>query len=153
MLARWFRQAWAPYYGPGGPGDAEADSKAASSPDRLPVCLVALDAAGEVAGTAAFRAESLASHGHLGPWLAALLVRPERRGRGIGTALVTAVEREARRLGFPRIYTGTGTAGGILERRGWRVVDRGTTLRSDVDVYALDLPGAGSMLEAQDTGI
>jgi len=139
VLARWFVGEWAPYYGPEGPGDAEADLKAASDRDRLPLCLVALDAAGEVTGTIALRAESVISHRHLTPWLAALLVAPERRRGGIGTALIAAVEDEARRLGFERIYTGTDVAAGLIERRGWRPLDTGATLTGPVKVYALDL--------------
>ena len=92
VLTRWFVEEWGPYYGPEGPGDAEADLRAANQRDQLPICLVALDAAGGVTGTVALRAESIASHRHLTPWLAALLVAPEHRRRGIGTALIAAIE-------------------------------------------------------------
>jgi predicted N-acetyltransferase YhbS len=40
----------------------------------------------------------------LTPWLAALFVVPEHRGRGIGTALVRRCEREAAMAGFARLY-------------------------------------------------
>ncbi|HEU4339068.1 MAG TPA: GNAT family N-acetyltransferase [Planctomycetota bacterium] len=39
----------------------------------------------------------------LSPWLAALLVWPERRGLGIGSQLVRALVAEAARLGIGRI--------------------------------------------------
>ena len=41
-LARWFVEAWAPYYGPGGPGDAEGDLAACRGRGALPICLVVL---------------------------------------------------------------------------------------------------------------
>ena len=37
VLARWFVEEWGPYYGPEGPGDAEADLRAASHRDQLPI--------------------------------------------------------------------------------------------------------------------
>ena len=86
----------------------------------------------------ALRAESIDSHRHLTPWLAALLVAPEHRRRGIGTALIAAIEDEARRLGHGRLYVGTDEAG-LVERRGWRAFDEGSTLRGTTKVYVLEL--------------
>lgn len=138
LLARWFVEEWGPYYGPEGPGDAEADLRAANDSGRLPICLVAFDASGGVTGTIALRAESIVSHRHLTPWLAALLVAPEHRRRGIGSALIEAIEDQARRLGHERLYVGTDEAG-LVERRGWRTIDKGSTLRGTTRIYALEL--------------
>lgn len=44
---------------------------------------------------------------HLYPWLAAMVVVPERRGQGIGSALVRAMLHEARALRFGRLWLGT----------------------------------------------
>ena len=102
-LVRWFVEEWAPYYCLDGHGDAEADLKSASDRDQLPICLVALDREGQLLGTIALKKESV-SHHHLSPWLAAFLVASEQRGRGIGSALIVALEHEARRLGYHCIY-------------------------------------------------
>ena len=139
VLAGWFVEEWEPYYGPEGAGDAEADLKAAAGRERLPICLAALDADGGVTGTIALKAESVDSHRHLTPWIAAFLVAPEKRRRGIGSALIEAVESEARRLGFERLHVATDTAIGLIEPRGWRAFDEAPTLRGTVKVYALDL--------------
>jgi len=139
VLVRWFVEEWGDYYGPGGPGDAEADLKAASYRDRLPVGLVAVDDNRQPLGTVALKAESVPSHRHLSPWLAALLVAPEHRQKGIGAALIAALEDEARRLGFEHLYTATDTASGLIERRGWRAFDQAPTLRGTVPVYVLRL--------------
>ena len=138
VLARWFLQEWAPYYGPSGPGDAESDLREAADPAHLPICLVATEG-DQPLGTIALKEGSVDSHRHLSPWLAAFLVASEHRRRGVGTALVSAVEQEARRLGFMRIYTATDAAMTLLERRGWRAVDEAPTLRGTVTVYVLDL--------------
>ena len=137
-LAAWFIEEWEPYYGPDGPGDAFADLAEARSADVIPICLVALDDDGRPLGTVALKERSV-SHQHLSPWVVALLVRPEARGRGVGSRLLASVEAEARRLGFERIYVATDTATSLLERRGWRAFDTAPTLRGDVGVFALEL--------------
>ena len=103
VLARWFVAEWGPWYGPGGDGDAEADLAACRVRDALPLCLVALGPGDVVLGTAALRDESVGSELGVGPWLAGLLVAPEHRGRGVGAALVAAIEGEAANLGFAAI--------------------------------------------------
>lgn len=140
MLERWFVEEWEPYYGTSGPGDARADLRAASDKNSLPICLVAVDAGGGPIGTIALKAESVASHRHLSPWVAAFLVAPDHRGRGIGTVLLAAAEKEARRLGFKSLYIATDVAVGLLERRNWYPLrERAPTLRGSVEVYVLDL--------------
>ncbi len=51
------------------------------------------------------------------PWLAAMVVVPDRRGQGIGSMLVQAMAREARALGFERLWFGT-DGPGFYERLG-----------------------------------
>ena len=134
-LVQWFIEEWAPWYGPGGDGDAEADLAACDSRDALPICLVALDGEGGVLGTASLRAESVGAELAPGPWLAAILVGKAHQGRAIGTALAAAIEDEARRLGFAAIYTSTDAAEGIMQRRGWQRIGTTMSLRGDVAVF------------------
>ncbi len=51
------------------------------------------------------------------PWMAAMVVVPERRGQGIGSLLVRALMREARAMGFERLWFGT-DGPGFYERLG-----------------------------------
>ena len=53
----------------------------------------------------------------LHPWLAAMVVVPERRGQGIGSMLVRAMAREAQGLGFEQLWFGT-DGPGFYERLG-----------------------------------
>jgi predicted N-acetyltransferase YhbS len=55
----------------------------------------------------------------LHPWLAAMVVVRERRGQGIGSALVRAMLDEARALGFRQLWFGT-DGPGFYERLGAR---------------------------------
>ena len=134
-LERWYIAEWMPWYGPDGAGDAKADLAACVSREALPICLLALNEDGALIGAAALKAESVGSELGVGPWLAAVLVDAAHRGRGVGRALVEAIEREAARLGFTAIYTSTDTAGRILERRGWRDVGEAQSLRGGVRIY------------------
>jgi GNAT superfamily N-acetyltransferase len=138
-LAKWFVEEWAPYYGPDGPGVAEEDLMAYCNRDQIPTALVAFDAESNVVGTAALKADSVGSELGQGPWLAAFLVGKHHRGKGVGTALVEAIEREACRLGFQTIYTSTDAAEGIYRRRGWRALNQVSSLRGPITVYKQDL--------------
>ncbi len=140
-LQKWFIDEWAPWYGPNGPGDAGGDLAACQSRDKLPICLVALSRDGDVVGTAALKTKSVGSEHGIGPWLAAVLVGKGYERRGIGTALVEAVEEEAARLGFRSIYTSTESARSIMERRGWQVFGTSQSLRGKVRIYQKRLSG------------
>jgi len=143
VLVRWFVEEWRPYYGPGGPGDAEADIAACRSRNALPICLVALDDDGALLGTVALRTDSVGSELGVGPWLAALLVARELRGQGIGTALVAALEDEARRLGYAAIYTSTDAAERLMRQRGWQAMGTTLSLRGPITVFRRQLLAAG----------
>lgn len=123
VLQRWFEAEWPSYYGAGGRANAQADLRAFANRGSLPVGVAAFRR-GVVCGVAAHKAESIASHRHLSPWVAAGLVEPAARGQGIGDRLLTALEQEARQLGYHRIYCGTRTAESLLTRSHWQLLER-----------------------------
>ncbi|NNE84517.1 MAG: GNAT family N-acetyltransferase [Alphaproteobacteria bacterium] len=143
VLAELFVEAWGPYYGPAGPGDAEHDLRSCCNRDEMPLALVALDTTQNILGTAALKPHSLETHRHLNPWLAAMLVAPDQRGKGIASALITAIEDEARRLGFASLYSDTASGSALLERQGWQKLEADIqTLREPATLYCLDLKAA-----------
>lgn len=133
-LADWFRGEWPGWYGPGGAGCAEEDLLGYAHEGSLPVGFVAFHN-GTLCGVAALKAESLPSHSHLTPWAAAGLVAPPLRGQGIGAVLLSALETEAKRLGYSRIYCGTATAASLLLRSQWRFVESVEREGKQVDIY------------------
>ena len=138
-LVEIFIDEWEPYYGAEGPGVAEQDICACCRRDAIPIAIVAVDDEGEVIGTGALKAESLGSEPGQEPWIAGLVVEKNNRGKGVGTALIAALEDEARRLGFSSVYTSTDAAENILEKRGWQSTKEVESLRGPVTVYRTDL--------------
>ncbi|MDH3210329.1 MAG: GNAT family N-acetyltransferase [Burkholderiaceae bacterium] len=140
VLAQWFKTEWPAWYGPGGPGDAEQDLLTYANQGSLPVGVVVLYG-GELCGVGALKAQSIPSHSHLAPWAAACFVVPRLRGRGIGAVLLSALECEAKSLGYSCIYCATGTAESLLKRGQWSFLEAVTLDGKTVSIYekALDL--------------
>lgn len=78
----------------------------AVDPDRIPLSLVAF-AGAEPAGTVNLIVCDSRARPDLTPWLAALYVDPEHRGRGIGEALVRRLTVEAVRIRCTEMYLET----------------------------------------------
>jgi GNAT superfamily N-acetyltransferase len=135
-LASWFREEWHPWYGPGGPGNAEADLRSCCNRDVVPIALVAFGSDDTVLGTAALKAESVGSDVAPGPWLAAFLVGRAYRREGVGATLINAIEALANGLGFATLYASTNTANELFERCGWSVLDEASSTRGPVKVYS-----------------
>lgn len=111
-----YREFWA-----GVPdGMSEADLADAfggrAPPGRVLSSLVALDG-GTPLGCVHLIDNDDESLTELYPWLAAMVVVPERRGQGIGSMLVKAMAREAKAMGFERLWFGT-DGPGFYERLG-----------------------------------
>ncbi len=90
--------------------------------DSLPIVLVAMDG-DQYIGTASLIADDeLPDAVEPGPWMAAVLVQPERRGCGVGTALVKELVDRARVLGIATVYLYTESTVEWYEAMGWTSV-------------------------------
>lgn len=139
-LVKLFLEEWEEYYGPEGPGIAEADIWESCQLNSIPLALIAIDDNGEVVGTGTLKAESVVSTApDQGPWITALVVEKSRRGKGIGTALISALEMEARRFRCSFVYTSTHKAGGILLSRGWQPMNKMTSCQGVITIYRTEL--------------
>jgi GNAT superfamily N-acetyltransferase len=89
----------------------------------MPVVLVAHERDGPV-GTIALRAWFADEPMPETPWVRQLYVFPRHRGRGVGSALIHAIEQRAAALGFARLYVATTRIEPFLTSRGWEVFRR-----------------------------
>lgn len=91
--------------------------------DRVPIAFVALDEEGRIVGTASLIFDDLEGDPR-NPWLASVFVSPERRKKGIASALVRTVEDAARRIGYSRLYLFTSSAPTLYAGLGWRALEQ-----------------------------
>ena len=85
---------------------------------EIPLTLIAL-LDGELVGTAALKHNDMDTRPDLRPWLAGVYVKQGMRDKGIGSLLVTAVEKEASKLGVEKLYLFTPSRRSFYERLGW----------------------------------
>jgi GNAT superfamily N-acetyltransferase len=91
--------------------------------DRIPLTLIAFWD-GQPAGTASIYVHDLDARPGLSPWLAAVYVAPPYRKQGIGSELVKAIERAARKLHIGRLFLFTPDQEHFYTRLGWSVLER-----------------------------
>jgi predicted N-acetyltransferase YhbS len=88
------------------PADLSAHLHTAVDATRIPLSLIAL-VNGELVGTVNLIENDDTKRAHLRPWLAAMVVRADRRGQGIGTALVQALLTQISNMKLAQVYLGT----------------------------------------------
>jgi N-acetylglutamate synthase-like GNAT family acetyltransferase len=122
-VARWYHMEW----GHLRPGETVEDRAArveqACGHCEIPTVFVSL-ADDELLGAASLIEHDVSTRPDLSPWLAGVFVAPEKRRRGVGTALVKRVLQEARALRIPRLYLYTTGSGALYFKLGWSVVER-----------------------------
>jgi N-acetylglutamate synthase-like GNAT family acetyltransferase len=79
---------------------------------------------GIVMGSSSLVACDMDSHRDLSPWLSSLYVIPIYRSRGVGSALVHRVIKEAEALGVETLYLFTPNWEAFYIRLGWSTVER-----------------------------
>jgi GNAT superfamily N-acetyltransferase len=93
------------------------------APDDMPFTLVAVE--GErFLGTASGIVSDLAARPQFSPWIAALWVEPEARGRVLGAALMETARARLFQLGNTDVFLcARPTLRGYYERHGWRRIE------------------------------
>lgn len=113
-----FAREWPEYYGDFDPDSLRAEFESRLQRDQLPIALVVMEK-NEVVGTATLGGPSIEGFDELQPWINGLWVDRRCRRRGIGRALIEAIEEQARKLGHDAIYAGTDRAAAAFDAWGW----------------------------------
>jgi GNAT superfamily N-acetyltransferase len=89
--------------------------------EKLPVTFVAVDALGEALGAVGLGEFDIVERRDRSPWVLGMVVRSNRRGRGVGRLLLTRLERFAFDNGHADVWVATGgPAVGFYRRCGWQ---------------------------------
>ena len=132
-LARWYFDQWG--------HKAEHDSiekisrrlRGGLNRTSVPIYFVALEDDRPV-GSAALKIREMGIHRDKEFWLGDVFVRSDRRGSGIGAALVKGGEELARRLGIGALHLYTPDQEDFYRRLGWVTIDRPRYEQEDVVV-------------------
>ena len=113
------------------------------SDQRHGVALVA-KADGEPCGTCLLVESEIEPNHDVSPWLSGLFVVPEHRLKGAGSALVRAIEDQARQRGFSRLHLYTTETVDFYVRLGWTALDRTKWKGFDTTLMVRDLSEDGA---------
>ena len=117
-IAAYIKSKWA------GPNSLRVyDDCIAHLGDRLPEWYV-LEDGGRYVGCAGLIANDFISRQDLLPWLCALYIEPDARGRALGRLLIERAKADARAAGFEHVYLCTDHAG-YYEKYGFSYVGQG----------------------------
>ena len=97
ILAPWVAEHWQPILTQETVESRAAKFRAHLNHDTLPIAWVA-HSGGEFLVQRALRVHDLPGHENLTPWLGGVYVAPEFRNNGVGTALCSTVEQQAKTL-------------------------------------------------------
>ena len=127
-IAAWFHQEWGHLSSDKTLDDRIRHLTERCRNDDLPVTFVAANDGDrveddEIVGTVSLVPHDLKSRMDLTPWVAAVFVKPEARGRGVGSRLVGFAETEAQRRGIPTLYLFTPDKQRMYARLGWTTIE------------------------------
>jgi GNAT superfamily N-acetyltransferase len=121
QLAQWLFKEWGSILGEKTPEARVKKLQAHLNRDKLPIAWVA-HANDQLLGTAALRVHDLEGREDLTPWLGGVFVGSHFRRQGIGAAVCTAVEEEARSRGIQTLYLFTLDKQAWYSHLGWTVL-------------------------------
>jgi GNAT superfamily N-acetyltransferase len=97
--------------------------------DELPVTFVARGEANEAVGAVGLDTYDLDERHDTSPWVTGMIVRRDRRGQGVGRALMQHLDEWAADRRIAELWVGTDLALGFYQRCGWTL--RETFTRSN----------------------
>ena len=95
--------------------------------DDLPVTFVAHDDTTDVLGAVGLDTYDLDERRENSPWVTGMIVRRDKRGKGVGRTLLQHLERWAAEHGISDAWVGTDLARGFYERCGWTPLETFTS--------------------------
>jgi GNAT superfamily N-acetyltransferase len=113
---RW--REWGRYPEPEDPSWWEATTRQEAGRSCLPVTFVAVDDHDGAVGAVGLGQYDLEERQDVSPWVMGMIVRTDRRGEGVGRALMAELEAWAAADGVAQVWVATGQAAGFYRRCG-----------------------------------
>ena len=123
ILAGWFHREWSYLYPQRTRQDVARSISERIKRTTIPLALLAFEG-DELLGTVCLKTRDMDNRPELTPWLAGLYVKDVWRRRGVGSALVRAIETCAREIGVERLYLYTPEAERFYTGLGWCIKER-----------------------------
>lgn len=144
-LARWLFDEWGHRSEDGTAEGMRSALERRLNRSQLPLTLVAL-VDNRPVGTVSLKIREVEIRPEMTHWLGALYVQESRRGRGVGTTLVEAAEREAHLHGIEDLYlyTRQQQTEDWYAWLGWKVVERLLYQGRSAVIMTRDLSAAGA---------
>ncbi len=123
QLAHWYYEEWGRHDGKTLESVTARLAERVGNMDDLPLHVVAIGG-DDVVGAAALVQSDMDILTELTPWVSSVYVADSHRRKGIGRTLLHRLEREARRLGFNRLYLYTRSEGNVAfyGGLGWQTI-------------------------------
>ncbi len=121
IIGKWMYEEWSYAFPLRTLQDIQKNLFGRMNENEMPITLVAHDERG-VLGTASLKASDMETLTELTPWLSSVYVHPDHRGEGVAQALVSEIEKIARRQGHGKLYVFNPITQGVFEKLGWSVL-------------------------------
>ena len=122
-LVGWFYEEWGHNYPDLTQASIEGKLRRRLNRDRIPLVLVLLRDDSPIA-SASLKIREMETHPQYLHWLGSVYVKPEYRGKGIGSNLVQYSVNEAKRLAVYDLYLYTRSRENFYTRLGWKPIEK-----------------------------
>lgn len=137
---------WRTWWGPAGAALEEVEAALAEvlAANEFPFTLISVTD-GDFSGTVTAVASDFDERPNLGPWIAALWVEPDYRGRGLADALVMAALERLAQLGYGTVYLcAKPPLRDYYCKRGWQLLEQEVGA-DGLDVFLRQLDATASL--------
>ncbi|QDF65328.1 GNAT family N-acetyltransferase [Shewanella sp. SNU WT4] len=137
-VATWHFTEWHDLYPGSTLADFVNDLHNCLNDDAVPSTWVLVDG-DEVVGSASILTQDMTTHPELSPWLANVFIKPEYRGKRLGSILINEVMRIAADKGLDLLHLFTEDQREFYEKLGWQAIKQERYQHAEVTIMAINL--------------